>query len=107
MSHFTSVKSFFILLFLLLTSISIIGCSTPDGDIAKGKRWYRMHNCFSCHGENGGDGRGPDIAGLDMSYRSFVNRLRKTETAVMPAFGKEKISDQDAADILAFLKNIE
>ncbi len=65
-----------------------------EGDITDGKRWYRMHNCFACHGENGHDGRGPDIAALDMSYRSFVSRLRNTETQVMPEFSKGKINDQ-------------
>lgn len=72
-----------------------------------GKRWYKMHNCSGCHGENGNDGRGPDIADIDMSFRDFSKRLRNTETAVMPAFSKDKINDQDASDILAFLKSIK
>lgn len=97
----------FVSVVLVATVIFITGCSTPDSNITDGKRWYRMHNCFACHGENGHDGGGPDIAGLDMSYRSFVRRLRNSETAVMPEFSKEKISDQDAADILSFLHSIK
>ncbi len=98
-----------------LTSLFLIGaaafvaggCSGPEGNAAEGKRWYGMHNCHACHGEKGYDGGGPDIANIDMSHRSFVHRLRNAETAVMPEYSEEKISDEDAADILAYLKSIE
>ncbi len=93
---------------LLLSSFLILGgCSAPEGNIADGKRWYRMHTCHACHGQNGNDGRAPKIAGLDMSYRSFLSRLRETETAIMPRYPKEKINDQDAADILVYLKSLD
>jgi mono/diheme cytochrome c family protein len=93
--------SIFSVLFLLS------GCSSPEGNVAEGKKWYEMHNCNSCHGDNGNDGNGPAIAALDMSYRAFVSRLRNAETAVMPVYSKEKISDQDAADILAYLQSLK
>ena len=98
----------FLIILLFLASFALLtGCSSPEGNVVDGKRWYKMHNCFGCHGENGNDGRGPDIAGLKMGFGDFTRRLRKTETAIMPAFNEEKINDQDAADILAFLKNLE
>jgi mono/diheme cytochrome c family protein len=103
------LKSIFAVLTLslvLLTSVMLSGCSTPAGNAADGKRWYRMHNCFGCHGENGNDGKAPDISGLDMSFRQFLDRLRNTRTAIMPAYSKDKINDQDAADILAFLQGL-
>lgn len=89
---------------LFLSALFLSGCTTPDGDAAQGQRWYRMHNCSGCHGENGNDGKGPNIAELDMNYRQFKNRLRNAETQVMPAYSEDKISDQDVADILAFLQ---
>jgi mono/diheme cytochrome c family protein len=82
------------------------GCSEPDGNIAEGKRWYRMHNCSACHGDNGYDGNAPNIAALDMRFNSFTHRLRNTKTAVMPEYDENRISDNDAADILAYLKSI-
>lgn len=98
----------FLIIFLFLAPFALLtGCSSPEGNVADGKRWYKMHNCSGCHGKNGNDGRGPDIAGLDMSFGDFTSRLRNTETAIMPAFDKEKINDQDASDILAFLKSLE
>lgn len=105
---FSTLKNTFLLVLLFLTSSALLsGCSSPEGNADNGKRWYRMHNCFGCHGENGNDGKGPNIAGLEMSYRDFVHRLRNAETAIMPAFAKETINDQDSADILAFLKSLE
>ncbi len=95
------------LLLVVAAALVLSGCSTPEGNAAEGKRWYRMHNCHACHGEQGYDGGGPDIANIDMRYRSFVHRLRNAETAVMPEFSEEKISNEDAADILAYLQSIE
>ena len=105
MSRFRSLCLLPLILLALISTGILSACSGPEGNVADGQRWYRMHNCYACHGENGNDGGGPDIAGLDMSYRSFVHRLRNAETAVMPVYSKEKINDQDAADILAFLKS--
>jgi len=107
MSRAAVLGSFAALFLVAASSLVLSGCSTPEGNAADGKRWYRMHNCSGCHGEKGYDGGGPDIVNIDMDYGSFVNRLRNSQTAVMPEYGEEKISDQDAADILAFLKSIE
>jgi mono/diheme cytochrome c family protein len=107
MSRSKPVHVLCIILLLLASAALLSSCSSPEGKVADGKRWYKMHNCSSCHGENGGDGRGPDIAGLEMSFRGFTRRLRNTETAIMPEFNEDKINDQDASDILAFLKSIE
>jgi len=106
MTQVSSAITLFFTIMLVSLVVLLSGCSTPEGNAADGKRWYRMHNCFACHGENG-RGRGPDIANLDMGYRDFVHRLRNAETAVMPEFNKERINDQDAADILAFLKSVK
>ncbi len=47
------------LLFLCLFFFS--GCSAPPGNPEDGKRWYMMHNCYSCHGLHGDDGRAPRL----------------------------------------------
>ena len=103
-----SVRSIMLLLLIPALLLPISACSSPEGNVADGQRWYRMHTCNACHGEDGNGRRGgPAVAGLDMGYRSFVHRLRNPQTAIMPAYGEEKINDQDAADILAFLKSLE
>ncbi len=97
-SRFTAFASLFL---VLLAS----GCGqTPEGNHEEGQRWYLMHNCQSCHGPQGNDGRAVAIAPLDLSYTAFVRRLRTKESPIMPYYPEDKISDQDAADIHTFLK---
>ncbi len=90
-----------------ILSASLISCSSPVGDPVEGKRWYTMHNCFACHGKNANDGKGPNIAGIEMNYRQFLNRLRNAKTPIMPEYSRQRIPDQDVADILSWLQSIE
>lgn len=105
MSHLGAFRGVLFLILSFGIFMLVSACTSPEGNVSDGARWYRMHNCYACHGADG-EGRrgGPSIAGLSMGYRSFVHRLRNTETAIMPLYSEKKISDQDAADILAFLK---
>ncbi len=89
---------------LLLLTIFLSGCSTPMGNPVDGQRWYSMNHCFSCHGPNGNDGKGPVVKDLNMSYWRFERIIRDAGSAIMPKYPEEKISDQDVADLYAFLK---
>lgn len=90
---------------LLLLAGGLAACSsTPPGNAENGKKWFTMNNCNSCHGEQGAGGRGPAITPLDKSFSSFVKKLRTTNAAIMPPYPESKISEQDAADIYAYLK---
>lgn len=99
-------RNFLLLLVLIFFATLTLACSGPSGNVENGKRWYSMHTCHGCHGQNGNDGKGPDITDLDMNYSSFVKRLRNAKSPIMPVYPESKISDQDAADILAFIKSL-
>jgi mono/diheme cytochrome c family protein len=86
---------------LLLTA----ACSTPSGNAEEGQRWYAMNNCSACHGNQGNDGKAPEIYPLDMSYRHFLSIVRDAGSPIMPPFPRQKLSDQDVADIYAWLKS--
>ena len=88
---------------LFLLTLSACG-TTPAGNAENGQKWYKMNNCSACHGEKGSGGRGPDITGIDMGFGSFIKKLRKKDAPIMPPYPEAKISEQDAADIYAFLK---
>ncbi len=102
-----SSSIFFVGLSLAIVGFATLtGCETSDGNPEDGKRWYEMHNCSSCHGPNGNDGRGPEIADTDLRFSSFVRKLRKGGASIMPGYSEEKIPRQDAADIYEYLKSI-
>ena len=92
--------------FLFVFVIFCAGCSAPPGNPADGQRWFMMHNCSSCHGPHGNDGRAVNIAGLQMGFGSFLRKLRRNDTTIMPSFPVTKVSEQDAADMYAYLKSM-
>ncbi|MBE0584947.1 MAG: cytochrome c [Desulfofustis sp.] len=83
------------------------GCTTPSGNAEDGQRWYAMNNCSACHGAQGDDGKAPEIYPLDMSYRHFLSIVRDAGSPIMPKFPPQKLSDEDVADIYAWLKTKE
>jgi mono/diheme cytochrome c family protein len=100
-----STSRSFLPIFLVCSLFVLAACSAPPGNPEEGKKWFMMHNCSSCHGPHGNDGKAPHIAGLDMGFQSFLRKLRTTDAPIMPPFPESILSKQDAADIYAFLKS--
>ncbi|MCG6929851.1 MAG: cytochrome c [Desulfofustis sp.] len=88
----------------VLAVFFLSACSAPNGNPQDGKRWYVMNNCFACHGPHGNDGKAPDISNLEMNYWFFKRKIRNAGSPIMPKYPEEKISEQDVADLYAFLK---
>ena len=93
--------------FLITSTFLLTACNgTPVGDAGRGQRWFNMHNCVGCHGKHANDGRAPKIAAIDRSFSGFVRLLRNPDSVSMPKFPEKEISQQDAADIYAWLKSL-
>lgn len=92
---------------VVFTATLLSACSAPEGDVTRGKRWYTLHNCSACHGDTGREGDAVSISPLDMSYNAFKKRLRTKGSQIMPYFSEQKLNNEDAADIYAFLKNMK
>ena len=79
------------------------------GDAAKGKRLYLANGCFECHGRAGQGGRfnypTPSLAQIELPVDSFIAFLRAAPND-MPAYSANVLSDQDAADIHAYLSSL-
>ena len=79
------------------------------GDPVKGKRIYLAVGCFECHGRAGQGGRfnypTPALAQIELPAESFIAFLRAAPND-MPAFSADVLSDQDAADIHAYLRSL-
>jgi mono/diheme cytochrome c family protein len=81
----------------------------PKGDAAEGKRLYMLDGCFTCHGRSGQGGRlngpAPVIAKTAMPFEGFMGQLRNPSNE-MPAYAAPVMSDQQIADIYAFVQSL-
>ncbi len=93
--------------FFILSIIAVAASAqTPAGDSARGKKIYESDGCYECHGHEAQGGiAGPRIAPGPVPFAAFSKYLRQP-TGQMPPYTKKVASDQDLADIHAFLRTI-
>jgi mono/diheme cytochrome c family protein len=80
--------------------------TTPTGNVETGKKIFMKDGCYECHGREGqgaAQASGPRIGPPQRFIRPFINYVRQP-TGQMPPFTKEVISDQELADIYAYLQ---
>jgi mono/diheme cytochrome c family protein len=77
----------------------------PTANATAGKAAWDARLCKWCHGEQGEGGFGPDLAGRSLSFGQFKHAVRNP-WGVMPAFTEGQVSDQNLADISAYLVNL-
>lgn len=76
-----------------------------SGDPAAGRRLYETKGCYSCHGYVGqGSREGPRLVPA-LPLANFVPLLRTPRT-IMPPYTQAVLSDQEAANIHAFLESL-
>ena len=76
------------------------------GSAEKGKAGYVKHGCWQCHGLAAqGAVTGPKPGPNPMAYEAFNVFVRNTKGA-MPPYPKAVLSDEDLADIHAYLQTI-
>ena len=93
----------------VLAFAALIGAAAaqeePKGNPANGKTLFQMKGCYSCHGYVGqGSREGPRLA-PPLAFPAFVAQLR-TPRAVMPPYEPQLVTDQQAADIHAYLASL-
>lgn len=76
---------------------------------ASGKRIYISVGCFTCHGRSGQGGNfnypAPALARTSLSVEAFRTIVRAGPNE-MPAYQASVLSDEDLADIRAFLRSL-
>ncbi len=85
------------------------GAQEPAGDAANGAKVYVAVGCFTCHGRSGQGGSfnytTPVLAKIAWPVEALRAFLR-IGVNDMPAYAKEVLSDQQVADIHAFLRSL-
>jgi mono/diheme cytochrome c family protein len=81
----------------------------PKGDATNGKKVFLADGCFTCHGRSGQggayNGPAPILAHTALPFDAFKNQLRNPADD-MPAFSTAVVSDQEVADIYAFVQTL-
>jgi ubiquinol-cytochrome c reductase cytochrome c subunit len=81
--------------------------AAPPGDAVNGKRVYMADGCYQCHGTVGQGSRptGPHIAPNPIPYEGFAAQVRRPVNT-MPPYTTVVLSEQELADIYAYLMTI-
>jgi ubiquinol-cytochrome c reductase cytochrome c subunit len=78
--------------------------AAPAGDSGKGKTLFRKIACYQCHSEQAQGGtQGPRLGPNPIPFRAFSAYLRAPK-GEMPPYTEKVMSDQDVADVYAFLR---
>jgi mono/diheme cytochrome c family protein len=78
----------------------------PAGSAANGKKIYVDYGCYQCHNYAAhGGGAGPKLAPNPMAFAAFMRQIRKPRSE-MPPYTAKIVTDQEVADIYAFLQTI-
>lgn len=94
---------------ILLMLVMFIAPQTqpaPKGSTENGKTLFAKIGCYQCHGREGqGAVTGPRLSQNPITYTRFVNYIRKP-SGEMPPYTAKVVSEQQAADIFAFLQSL-
>lgn len=79
----------------------------PDQALSaeRGKKLFVNYGCYECHGRAAQGGVGPRL-GPDPLPLSFIEKYVRHPTASMPPYTEKTVSDQELADIYAYLKSL-
>lgn len=83
-----------------------IGLAAQTADAAKGKELFLAYSCYACHGFSGQNGSGARLVPMKMAAAAFVAYVRAPRTRQMPSFSTKVLTDQQLADIHAYIKTL-
>jgi mono/diheme cytochrome c family protein len=79
--------------------------SPAPGNAENGKKLYDRYGCYQCHGYAAHGGTGPRLAPNPSAFPAFSKYVRQP-TGEMPPYTVKVISEQQMADIYAFLRSV-
>ena len=77
-----------------------------SSDATRGQEIFFANGCSVCHGDVGQGGIGPTLAQTSLTLSQVVGQYR-TPRGTMPAFGDDRITDQDIADVFTWLQTLD
>ena len=89
------------------TAVPAPNLNLPAGDVKRGETYYAKYGCWECHGFTGQTGNGARLATTPLNANGFVNYIRNPRTNQMPLYSAKLVSDQDGADLYAYIKTFK
>ena len=93
----------------ILYAAAAAWAQAPQGSAERGHKVYQDMGCYACHGtvgQGGERGAGPKLAPNPFPYEAFAHQTRRPR-ANMPRYPAEFLSDQQLADIYAYVASIK
>lgn len=98
---------------IVILSLTLAACGggssatkASTGDAATGKTTFASLPCVNCHGENAEGNIGPKLAGFSKGWDVFQTTVRNGRRQ-MPKFSTDVVSDQQLADVYAWLTSLK
>lgn len=93
-------------LLLLFACFSLAAfAQTKAGDTENGHRLFEKDGCYQCHGHVGQGGlAGARLAQIKLPLVAFTAYVRNPAPGGMPPFRAKVLTDQELADIYAYIK---
>ncbi|PWT99867.1 MAG: hypothetical protein C5B51_26310 [Terriglobia bacterium] len=83
------------------------GTANLTGNADNGKRLFLKNACYQCHGLAGQGGlAGARLAQTKLAQAAFVAYVRNPAPGGMPPYRAKVMSDQELADVWAFIKTL-
>lgn len=89
----------------LLLLVLLLASSRADEGADIGSTLFISKGCMGCHGVSGRGGVGPALAHTALQFDAFISQLRHPRN-IMPVFPAEAVSDEDAREIYAYVKEV-
>ena len=91
---------------LLLVAVATLAQTKP-GDVANGKQIYMQNGCYQCHGTVGQGGlAGARLAQTKLTLAGFTAYVRNPAPGSMPPYRAKVMSDQELADVFAYVQSV-
>ena len=103
------MKTFLLMVasFIAVAQAPTTPATAPRGNAETGKTLFAKFGCYECHGREaqGSTATGPRLGPNPIAYTRFISYIRKP-TGEMPPYTTKVVTDQQAADIYAFLQSL-
>ena len=88
------------------TGLLAVSAFAQQGDAKRGEKMFKDYSCYACHGFSGQNGPGKRLVPMKMATVAFTAYVRSPGTNQMPSYSAKVLSDQQLADIWAYIRTL-